>query len=100
MSDSVGVFHKYGFLILLFSQALYLGLDVLEAHTENANFGIAAAFFMLILGILLAVSAVVGKLKEGHFHVHEILESVLYIGFAIALIFQRLRNKYRKDKEE
>jgi hypothetical protein len=82
-----------GWILLLLLQAVYLGLDVTEAATGNASFGIIAAIFMLSLGSVAGVMTLIDWSTSKHLSGHGVVESLFYMAFGAALLVLRKKHQ-------
>lgn len=92
--------HKYGWLALLLAQAIYLTLDLTEAITEKSNFGLYAAGFMCALGFMLTMTYIVQRVNGKSPHVHSLFEGMFYLGFGVAMLVFRFKNRSYVKKEQ
>lgn len=90
---------KYGWLLLLILQGIYLTLDVIEIKTEKIQYGMAASLFMAILGVIILLYSVFKVFREHEKEYHGILEGVFYISFAIVLYYYK-NERYEESIEK
>ena len=90
---------KYGWLLLLFLQGVYLTLDVIEIKTEKIQYGMAASLFMAILGVIILLYSVFEIFRHREKEYHGIFEGIFYISFAVVLYYYK-NKRYEESTEK
>lgn len=86
---------KYGWIILLVLQGIYLTLDVVElSGVHRISYGLLSAIFMFFLGVTILIFSLI-NIKEKS--LHGFIEGGFYLIFA-AIIFYYKYQHYDKFK--
>lgn len=81
---------RYGWIILLVLQGIYLTLDALElSGAHKISYGVLSAIFMFFLGLIIIVLSL-AKIKERP--VHGFVEGGFYLFFASIIFYYKYRH--------